>query len=318
MIRFLAALAALSCCALSAAALELSLPAGARQVSDRSSQMDSYALPVGPYLGDRLRQQRFEGRIERQTWRIDGPGLTTLQILAPLRDQISEAGFDIIFQCEDRECGGFDFRFATEVVPAPDMYVDIHNFRFLSALGKSGEAVSLLVSRSRAAAFVQIIYVNRPDGFQIRTDTGEQAASPQPAKGDAPNAPPAGARDRIAELVAMGHVVLDDLDFATGSGKLNGGTYVSLEQLAGYLGDNPKVVIALVGHTDSVGTLDRNIALSKRRAKTVRTYLIDTYGVAPDRIQAEGMGYLSPVASNLTAEGREANRRVEAILLSDG
>jgi outer membrane protein OmpA-like peptidoglycan-associated protein len=71
----------------------------------------------------------------------------------------------------------------------------------------------------------------------------------------------------------------------------------------------------LVGHTDSVGGLSGNIALSKRRAQSVRQRLIDTHGVDPSRLDAEGMGYLSPAASHLTPEGREANRRVEVIVL---
>ncbi len=61
--------------------------------------------------------------------------------------------------------------------------------------------------------------------------------------------------------------------------------------------------------------LDANIALSKRRAGTVRDRLVNEYGVPPGRVAAEGMGYLAPVASNLTPEGRERNRRVEALLL---
>ena len=44
--------------------------------------------------------------------------------------------------------------------------------------------------------------------------------------------------------------------------------------------------------------------------------IAEAYGIDPARVQAEGMGYLAPIASNLSPAGREANRRVEAILLS--
>ena len=73
--------------------------------------------------------------------------------------------------------------------------------------------------------------------------------------------------------------------------------------------------MVLVGHTDSVGLLEPNIALSRSRAESVRQRLINQYGVPEDRIDAHGMGYLAPIATNLTAQGREANRRVEAVLL---
>jgi len=90
----------------------------------------------------------------------------------------------------------------------------------------------------------------------------------------------------------------------------------ALERLAAFLKDQPTVRIALVGHTDSVGSLQPNIALSRSRAAAVRDRLIEIYDIPPAQIEAEGMGYLAPVASNLTAQGREDNRRVEAVLLS--
>ena len=65
-----------------------------------------------------------------------------------------------------------------------------------------------------------------------------------------------------------------------------------------------------------LGSLQGNISLSKRRAQSVRQRLIDAHGVPPERMEAEGMGYLSPVASNLQEQGRDQNRRVEVILLS--
>lgn len=79
----------------------------------------------------------------------------------------------------------------------------------------------------------------------------------------------------------------------------------------------PNLRIAIVGHTDTVGGLEANIAVSRARASAVRDRLIERYDVAPNRIEAGGMGYLSPVASNLTPEGREMNRRVEVILLGE-
>ena len=72
----------------------------------------------------------------------------------------------------------------------------------------------------------------------------------------------------------------------------------------------------LVGHTDAVGALEGNIRLSKKRAEAVMRRLIDGYGVDPVQLSAEGIGYLSPRASNATEEGRRLNRRVEVVLLS--
>ena len=111
-------------------------------------------------------------------------------------------------------------------------------------------------------------------------------------------------------------MILSDLEFETGTSGLSAGPYPSLERLARLLTERSDLRLVLVGHTDAVGALEPNIALSRARAQSVRQRLIATYGVDANLIDAQGMGYLSPVASNLTAEGREKNRRVEAVLLS--
>ena len=79
---------------------------------------------------------------------------------------------------------------------------------------------------------------------------------------------------------------------------------------------NPDKIVALVGHTDASGSLVANIALSERRAELVRQALIDRYSVEEARLTSEGVGYLAPRAPNQTEEGRQKNRRVEAIVTS--
>ena len=74
--------------------------------------------------------------------------------------------------------------------------------------------------------------------------------------------------------------------------------------------------MVLVGHTDAEGALEGNIALSKRRATAVMERLVSVYGVEAAQVSADGVGFLSPLASNLTADGRAQNRRVEVVLTS--
>jgi OOP family OmpA-OmpF porin len=88
-----------------------------------------------------------------------------------------------------------------------------------------------------------------------------------------------------------------------------------LKELAAFFAKRNDIRLVLVGHTDSVGALDFNIALSKRRAASVRMRLLDVYGLDASRIEAEGNGYLAPIKSNLDSAGRSANRRVEVVVL---
>jgi OOP family OmpA-OmpF porin len=116
-------------------------------------------------------------------------------------------------------------------------------------------------------------------------------------------------------LEDLGHVVLSDLDFVSGAVSLGNGPLASLDAVAAYLIANPSRQITFVGHTDATGPLDVNIALSRRRADAARSYVV-ARGVPADQVAADGVGFLSPRASNLTPAGREANRRVEAVLIS--
>jgi outer membrane protein OmpA-like peptidoglycan-associated protein len=86
-----------------------------------------------------------------------------------------------------------------------------------------------------------------------------------------------------------------------------------LDQLAQTLQQNPEVVVSVVGHTDSTGSLQYNQTLSVNRAESVTGYL-GQRGIAPQRLSATGMGPNQPIADNNTEAGRAANRRVEIYL----
>jgi outer membrane protein OmpA-like peptidoglycan-associated protein len=286
-----------------AQAVELKLPANARQMVTRDTTQDRYFAPIGPFSDGVLPAQMFEGVIARSAWRVDVAGLTPLQIVKPLQDQLLNAGFRVVFDCAASVCGGYDFRFATEVLPAPNMYVNIRNYHVITALRGSGdgiEAVAILASASSGSSFVQIIQVGG-----VAKDSEIVTAAPA-----TPNSSTAEAMFRD------GHAVLEGLDFKSGTSELGAGPFAVLESLAETLRAQPNLRVALVGHTDNIGGLDGNINLSRNRATAVRARLIEGYDIAPSRLQAEGMGYLAPFTTNLTEAGRETNRRVEAVVLA--
>ena len=288
-------------------ALTFDFPGSAVVAGGRSDPLTSILLPLGPWAAGTLPSRRVEGPLDQTAWQIDDPGLTTLQLLAPLRAQVLAAGFDVLFECDTVNCGGFDFRYAIDVLPEPDMHVDLGDFRFLAAerAGAGGpETVSLLVSRSARIGYVQVTTVGA-------VATGSEKVVPP---GPAAQAPAAPVTDIARALEETGAMALDDLTFATGSAELGPGDFASLRAVAGYLADHPDRKVALVGHTDASGDLAGNVALSRTRAASVRDRLIRDHGAPADRVTAEGVGYLAPRASNLTGEGRTRNRRVEVVL----
>ena len=87
----------------------------------------------------------------------------------------------------------------------------------------------------------------------------------------------------------------------------------ALNEIAVVLKRDAKLNLFVVGHTDMKGTLDYNVALSKRRATAVVRELTTRFGIASERLSPDGVGPLAPVATNETKEGREKNRRVELV-----
>ena len=271
-------------------------------------------IATGPWVEGQAIAGRRDGTLEQTAWRI-ATRQSTLDLAARLQAQLEAGGWKIVFTCETRGCGGFDFRYQLPLLTEPDMHVDLGDFRYLAA-EKGDEALSLTISRATEAAFVQMTRVTL--GAALGAEPWASAGA-TPASGPQPEAPvaaiPAPVSDLGARLERSGSVVLGDLVFASGKAALEPGDYASLRALADYLAARPEAKIALVGHTDASGGLAGNVALSEARAGAVRKVLI-SLGVKGDRIEAKGVGYLAPRASNLTPEGRTQNRRVEVMLTS--
>lgn len=293
----------------------LTLPAVARIVTSTSVDLTSYPMPIAAFSDGKMQTRTVEGAMSQTVWQITEPDQTTLDLLAPLRAQLQKAGYQVVLDCAATECGGFDFRYETPVVAEPDMHVDLGDYRFVSAT-KGDEAITLLVSRSSSTGFVQMTHV----GAQAMPQT---PLTPEPAAQTAAQTPAAQTIDAAAapddlgiDLTAGRAVAMDDLVFASGASALSEGVYPSLVALAEWLKAHPDLNVALVGHTDASGGLDVNIAVSRKRAESVRQRLIDRYDIPGARVDAQGVGYLSPRASNLTEPGREQNRRVEVMVTS--
>lgn len=109
-------------------------------------------------------------------------------------------------------------------------------------------------------------------------------------------------------------VMPGNITFATGRYEIRSDFYNVLDSVAKVLAEFDQTAIKVSGHTDSTGGDQLNQTLSEQRAASVRDYLVRS-DVAAGRIQAYGYGPRYPVASNNTAEGRAANRRVELELL---
>lgn len=289
-----------------ALALDL-VPAGSVTTRTEETPAGSIRIPEQAWAPGVLASEE-EGAVRRRAFRLGNGTLTTLQIMSPLRDALEAAGYDIAFGCADTACGGFDFRFQLDILGEPDMHVDLGDFRYLLARKSTDDAphiVSIVTSRGPDAGYAHITEVSAVELAQVPTKTLERI----PAVSGNPT-------DLTRELTGRGHAVLGDLEFGSGAAELGPGPYGSLETLAAWLLTQPSARVALVGHTDAIGSADANKALSRRRAEAVADRLVSVYGIARAQVVADGAGFLAPIASNVTEDGRSSNRRVEVVLLA--
>ncbi|OGR90181.1 MAG: hypothetical protein A2992_01505 [Elusimicrobia bacterium RIFCSPLOWO2_01_FULL_59_12] len=103
--------------------------------------------------------------------------------------------------------------------------------------------------------------------------------------------------------------------FATGKTVLQPGSSGVLDQVINILKAYPKNDVLVEGHTDSAGSAEYNLALSRLRAEHVRDYLVRQGGFPLERFRVVGYGQTQPIADNATRGGRAQNRRVEVIIL---
>ncbi len=113
---------------------------------------------------------------------------------------------------------------------------------------------------------------------------------------------------REGDLLAI--TLRGDVTFDTGSAHVKPALYSEINRIADVLQQYPQTLIRVEGHTDSVGSDQNNMELSRQRAEAVKE-LLTQRGVSPARIQVVALGETQPVAPNSTATGRGQNRRVE-------
>ena len=108
---------------------------------------------------------------------------------------------------------------------------------------------------------------------------------------------------------------INDILFATNSFEVNDTIKTVLDEFIEYLKENPKLIVAIQGHTDNIGKPSDNIILSQNRAKAVADFLM-SHAISKSRISFKGFGETVPIASNDSEEGRAKNRRTVFVVTS--
>ena len=115
------------------------------------------------------------------------------------------------------------------------------------------------------------------------------------------------------DLRATGHVAVYGILFDTGKSVVKPESKPALDEVAKLLKGDPGLKLWVVGHTDSVGTVEDNMRLAQARAEAVVSELGSAHGIAASRLKGYGVGPLAPVAGNDDEAGRAKNRRVDLV-----
>ena len=138
------------------------------------------------------------------------------------------------------------------------------------------------------------------------------AKAPPPVTREVVMPPPVRVVVPVAKTVQYCSIL--DIQFEINNDEIQREEKERLAVVGTFLKKYPNTTAVIEGHTDDVGTDEENISLSQRRAESVVSYLVNTFQIAPSRLQAVGYGESRPLADNSTQEGQRANRRIGAVI----
>lgn len=259
----------------------------------KQEDFDEFELPLGRLKdGKGEKSQHLEGKITLILYQ-NPEGRSVLEIYRNYEGALRNAGFQVLFSCANvAQCGSGEFNgFAGR----------------LSQWWNEGDPIGYLsakLSRPQGDVFVSLHV--QPGQY----GTWLNVIETKPMEAGLVTINAASLADDISR---SGHVSVYGIYFDTAKADVKPESDATIKEIAKLLQQNASLKLHVVGHTDNTGDLASNMDLSKRRADAVAKVLTGKYNVAAARLHADGVGPLSPLASNKTEEGRAKNRRVELV-----
>lgn len=270
-------------------------------------------VPTGPVITKDGKYQwksgeRAEGRYTRI--RYGGPaGRNALEVFRNYQAALKDAGFTTLYTCDLAACDNLSF----------------HKFTSADGVVSGNRAqehfVSARLAGGEGTVYVQVYVTENlnwpPEGQPAgrRVDKGLSVAQLEISETESMDTGlvTVNADAMKKALVATGRVALYGLYFDTGKADMKPESKPALAEIVKLLNGEPSMRLLVVGHTDTVGSPQGNQELSLRRAQSVVDALVKGIGIEPGRVQAAGVGFAAPVATNRNEQGRAKNRRVELV-----
>ncbi|MEJ8850547.1 OmpA family protein [Variovorax rhizosphaerae] len=178
-----------------------------------------------------------------------------------------------------------------------------------SGVEPSLQAAQMLIVRDYAGYDeISLPLDPRSESRGVRSPLFEEPPQPRPPTPAILSVP-----ELSSSLDANGKVVVAGIRFDARN-ELDPSSKPALDQIGALLKQRPALRLHVVVHTDNIGALASNRELSQRYAHAICVALVVDYGIARNRLTANGLGSLSPLVSNQSGRGRATNRRVELVV----
>jgi len=267
--------------------------------------------PAGPATKKNL---KLEGRVTRILY-LAPAERSSLEVFRNYEQELKKGGFQVLFTCAGVTCGQQPDGLRHLLLPMGSeqqlkghdlmrVWTLVQEQRYVAAKRASPQGdtyASVYVARdtnpgvpatnNHTLVLLEIVETAPMDSGLVTVDAAAMAK----------------------EIASTGHVALYGIYFDTNKADLKPESSGALVEIVKLLKADPGLKLLVVGHTDSVGGYDPNVALSERRAASVLQELTSKHGIAAARLRGVGVGMSAPVASNDTDEGRAKNRRVELV-----
>lgn len=264
-------------------------------------QFDRYALPLGPAIdrqtfGETL---ELEGAITKIHYAFPQPPIPSLYQLYKSYESVFQSDdVEVLFACFEDECGKGDedlVRSAADQKELLNGFMAFGDHAYQAVKMNAGGQdiyVALYLKQERDNVAYELHFI---EVESMSTDNITLA-------------------DIQEGMTTTGKQAFYGLYFDTGKSTLKESSKTELQLLADYLRDNTDTEYFIVGHTDNDGSYQSNLTLSFARAQSVVKALQEQFGLDAGKLTPIGIGPVSPVAANLTQDGKAQNRRVELVL----
>ena len=274
--------------------------------------------------------KELEGALTRLVY-LEPENRSPLEVLRNYQEVVTKAGGEVLFECKGEECGGSATLAAAGGGGDQSLTMQFVREKDIAdpAFSNGNCALTSGITDQRyfsgrlpvdgGDAFVAIQTFTIADGgnycnaFNQRTVAMVNIVEP---KAREQKMVVVKADEMAKSIGTSGKVMLYGIFFDTDKAELKPESDPTLQEIATLLTSNPDLKVVVVGHTDSQGSYDHNIDLSKRRAAAVVAALTKQFKIEGGRLKSAGVGMLAPTASNETDDGRAKNRRVEIVRLN--